>query len=224
MLAGALLALPVAIVQVVADDDLAALDWLSWGLMAAGVLVARRHAESNRDWALDHVFEIALVLVTIPAPVVGVAAIRLVYLVRPLLRLGVAGLMRPLLTLRGLRDVVTVIGALVIAAGALLPRIETEQDLTVADGVWWAVGTITTVGYGDVVPETGLGRSLGICVMLLGIATVAMATGAVAEWFVGRLRGEVADRDPAAVDRLTAIERRLGALEERLAPGPERPR
>jgi voltage-gated potassium channel len=52
------------------------------------------------------------------------------------------------------------------------------------DGIWWAVCTMTTVGYGDIGPVTNSGRVLAIVVMLVGIGVVTMLIGATAERFV----------------------------------------
>jgi Ion channel len=48
------------------------------------------------------------------------------------------------------------------------------------DGVWWAVTTMTTVGYGDITPRTNYGRVVAIVVMLVGIGFIALLTGALA--------------------------------------------
>jgi voltage-gated potassium channel len=55
---------------------------------------------------------------------------------------------------------------------------------TPPDGVWWAVVTATTVGYGDLYPTDVEGRIIGIVVMLLGIGFIAVRTGTVASRFV----------------------------------------
>jgi voltage-gated potassium channel len=52
------------------------------------------------------------------------------------------------------------------------------------DGLWWAVTTVTTVGYGDRFPTTTEGRLLAVLLMLVGISLVGVITASVASWFV----------------------------------------
>jgi voltage-gated potassium channel len=98
-----------------------------------------------------------------------------------------------------------------------------KEGYSTWDGVWWAVTTMTTVGYGDLYPHTTAGRLLAIVVMLVGIGFIAILTGAVAERFIARdvraIEAEVADEAEtvdAVLDELRAIRERLGNLESRL--------
>lgn len=52
------------------------------------------------------------------------------------------------------------------------------------DGLWWAVTTVTTVGYGDHFPTTTVGRFLAVGLMLVGISLMGVITASVAAWFV----------------------------------------
>ena len=53
-----------------------------------------------------------------------------------------------------------------------------------ADGFWWAITTVTTVGYGDRYPTTTEGRLLAVMLMFMGISLVGVITASVAAWFV----------------------------------------
>jgi len=53
--------------------------------------------------------------------------------------------------------------------------------------MWWAVATLTTVGYGDVVPVTALGRAIGGLVMILGLAMFALPVGIIASGFAAEI-------------------------------------
>lgn len=76
--------------------------------------------------------------------------------------------------------VITIVGnGLVIGAASLLYFFEGKTNVNVnsfLDAVWWAVATVTTVGYGDISPVTEEGKILGICLMLLGTALFAAYT------------------------------------------------
>jgi voltage-gated potassium channel len=61
------------------------------------------------------------------------------------------------------------------------------------DGVWWAVVTVTTVGYGDLYPTTVQGRLIGMVLMFVGIGFLSLLTAAVASRFVKQERGEEHD-------------------------------
>jgi voltage-gated potassium channel len=52
------------------------------------------------------------------------------------------------------------------------------------DGLWWAMTTVTTVGYGDKFPVTAEGRILAVALMIMGISLVGVITASVAAWFV----------------------------------------
>ena len=56
----------------------------------------------------------------------------------------------------------------------------------IVDTLWWALVTITTVGYGDVVPHSVLGRVVGLILMLSGVVLVSMFTATIASIFVER--------------------------------------
>jgi voltage-gated potassium channel len=84
------------------------------------------------------------------------------------------------------------------------------------DALWFSAQTVTTVGYGDVVPETTGGRLVGFVVMAFGVAAVSVITALVTSAFVAfqreRLGGDV-QRHHELVETLARIERRLDALE-----------
>lgn len=87
------------------------------------------------------------------------------------------------------------------------------------DAVWWAFTTMTTVGYGDTAPTTGLGRVLAVALMLSGIALLGVVTANIAAWFIARFEREEADAElqRAALVELTAEVRLLRAEVQRLS-------
>jgi voltage-gated potassium channel Kch len=105
----------------------------------------------------------------------------------------------------------------VVAAGALMRLLDGDEYPTIGLGMWWALQTVTTVGYGDAVPTSVLGRLLAALVMLEGIAFVAIVTAAVTSSFVARatLDQDAAHAKEDVTDR-ERMEARLDALDQKL--------
>jgi len=66
---------------------------------------------------------------------------------------------------------------------------------TFGDSLWWGIVTLTTVGYGDIVPKTPVGRWAAVCIMLTGVAVIGLLAGSLASFF--RLDGSSDDGPPA---------------------------
>jgi voltage-gated potassium channel len=112
-----------------------------------------------------------------------------------------------------LREEARAIGALVFIlcltvtiSGALMYMIEADEQPAIFSSIpaamWWAIETLTTVGYGDMVPVTALGRVLGGLVAIIGIGTLALFSGLITVGFLDqlRLRKELADAENAVAD------------------------
>ena len=76
------------------------------------------------------------------------------------------------------------VAALVIVAAAGFYFFESRPGLSMADALWWAVVTLSTVGYGDVVPVTWGGRLMAAVLMLGGVGVVTVMTGQLASFFM----------------------------------------
>jgi voltage-gated potassium channel len=81
--------------------------------------------------------------------------------------------------------------------------------------MWWSVQTVTTVGYGDITPQTTAGRAIAALLMVSAIAFISVFTASISAGFVNRMqarRGRASEEQVLAA--LERIERRLDALEE----------
>ena len=113
--------------------------------------------------------------------------------------------------------IVVATGIVVVAAGVLITVLDGDEYPDLETGLWWALQTVTTVGYGDVAPSNLSGRIVGAVVMLEGIALIAIVTALITSTFVARATREsaAAREDGAASDR-ELIERRFDELERKL--------
>jgi voltage-gated potassium channel len=98
-------------------------------------------------------------------------------------------------------------------AAAILVRIVDPAIGTFGDALWWAVTTVTTVGYGDVVPESTTGRLVGAALMLTGIALIPLITSVVVSILVSQRTREARE---AELNDLNRILERLDELERRV--------
>ncbi|AJD93653.1 hypothetical protein JMA_43360 (plasmid) [Jeotgalibacillus malaysiensis] len=80
----------------------------------------------------------------------------------------------------------TISFALVLIFIVSIPVNLVEPDIqNYGDAVWWSIVTMTTVGYGDISPSTGLGRTLAVILMIVGIGIIGVVTGSIASYLIG---------------------------------------
>ena len=84
-----------------------------------------------------------------------------------------------------------------LVGGILIRFVDHENFPSVGLGIWWALQTVTTVGYGDVVPTTLAGRVIGGLVMAIGIAFISFVTAGVTSALVQRAAGVAHEADLA---------------------------
>jgi voltage-gated potassium channel len=102
------------------------------------------------------------------------------------------------------------IATLVVAFGFLMWLVDRDDFPTLGLALWWAVSTVTTVGYGDVVPEDTAGRFVASGLMIVGFASLSLLTGIVASLLVQRRVETEGDAPLARVEeRLAEVERLL---------------
>ena len=93
------------------------------------------------------------------------------------------GLLETLFNSRRLRTILAALIFFILLFGYLF--YVSEPDVrNLGDGIWWALVTITTVGYGDITPVTTLGRVVASSLMLLGLGLIATITAIVSAKFI----------------------------------------
>jgi hypothetical protein len=137
--------------------------------------------------------------------------------------------------------IVTATATVVVGAGILMRVLDHTEYGSIWVGMWWAIQTVTTVGYGDVTPHKTIGRIVAGFVMLEGIAFLAVVTAAITSTFVRRAeleheKEEAAEAESAEarmdarfddlvarLDRVEATLTRLSETSGPAAPGPASP-
>jgi voltage-gated potassium channel len=222
MLIAAVLVIPViAIEQSDASDAwrtlATTLNWLIWVAFATEAVVMLAVVPSKARWVRLHPLEVVIVLFTAPFLPASLQAARVFRLVRLLRLFRLAPLARRVFSLEGLRYAALLAGLTVLGGGAAFAAV--EQGRSTWDGVWWAITTMTTVGYGGS-PETQWGRAITIVLLIVGIGFVAVLTGAVAERFleskiedVTEATEEIEATEESLLAELRAIRTRLDRIE-----------
>jgi voltage-gated potassium channel len=171
--------------------------WTFWGLFAVDYVVRFSVARRKARFVVRHPFDLLVVVLPILRP------LRVVMVITLLNRRFIHTLEQ--------RVALFACGAtMLVGLSASLAVLDAERDspnatiTTFPDAAWWALTTITTVGYGDRYPVTAEGRLVAAALMVAGIALLGVVTGLVASWFVRVLKGS----EQAAADRTEDVLRR----------------
>ncbi|MFF9058047.1 potassium channel family protein [Streptomyces sp. NPDC014882] len=194
--------------------------WTEWGVWAAFAVdyaVRLALAGERRAFVRTHWLDLFAVLLPLIQP------LRLLRLVSTLLLVGqrarMASQVRLTTYVAG-----SVTGLLIFGSLAVLSveRESPEGNIrTLDDALWWAFTTMTTVGYGDHSPTTGLGRMIAVGLMLSGIALLGVVTANIAAWFIARFEKD--DREEREhteairilTDEVRALRAEVAALRSR---------
>jgi voltage-gated potassium channel len=219
LLAAALLTIPAIIIEQSSvgepwDTTATVLNWTIWTAFVIEVALMLSVVDDRWRWLREHPLDVAIVVFTPPFLPASLQAARVFRLLRLVRLLKLAVLLRRLLSTEGVRDAAVFALITVLGGGAAFAAVEhghQDEPVSAWDGVWWAITTVTTVGYGDFTPVTDGGRAIAIVVMIVGIGFVAVITAAAAERF---MRSREAEAERAELrDRLDEVLRRLDGLD-----------
>jgi voltage-gated potassium channel len=180
----------------------------AWIVFVVDFVVHQRRLVRYLDTWLGR-FDLLVVVLTAPWFLLpGPSESRFVILIR------LARVVRVLMVGKGARRLFERVGrvaliaiAVVVLGAAAAYRAEhatNPEFATFGDSLWWAIVTLTTVGYGDIVPETTAGRVIGVMIMVTGVGVLGVLAGSLASFF--RLGGadDEAPPDEAAAADLTS--------------------
>jgi voltage-gated potassium channel len=156
------------------------IQWISWGAFAIDFLFGILTAPSKKQYLLKHPLDLAAIALPFLRPLRLLRVISFGSLVIQKVAVG----RQFAITLK------VFIASIFVAHISAVQITIIERDVDgsnikhFGDGLWWAITTVTTVGYGDRFPTTTEGRFLAVGLMIMGISLMGVITASVASWFV----------------------------------------
>jgi voltage-gated potassium channel len=189
-------------------------DWAVWGVFVLEYFALLAIAPNRWEYIKKNGVSLAIVILSSPPLPAILDLVRLARLVRFLRLARLAGV-----TMRGLTGLRTILGRhgllyvasatvlIICAGGSGLALIEPQTVRGgFADGIWWAVVTASTVGYGDIAPTTIWGRLVAVLLMLTGVGLLSTLAASITAHFL--------EQDSAADMR--EVKERIGRIENLL--------
>jgi voltage-gated potassium channel len=221
----ALVWLPILVVPLVTHlqaavaETFTAIDYFVWAAFVVEYLVKLYLAPSRRRFFTHHLVDLALVALPMFRPLRALRLGRLVNLARVAVILFTGlGRVRGILSHRGLHFVFLAVLVIVFACSAMVLGFEQDAHGSNIDNygeaLWWAIVTVTTVGYGDRYPVSAGGRGVAVVLMLVGIGLIGVVTASVASYFI----------EEKVDEQKTILNERLGRIEAMLAQALATPR
>lgn len=195
------------------------LDWIVWAVFGFELAAKTYLAPLRRRYLVTHWFDVLIVALPILRPLRVARAARVVRAARLFAVFGrVGSTARTVLTRHKLHYAFTAAAFVVVGAAALATALKHGAGGPI-DGfgvsLWWALTTVTTVGYGDTYPVTAAGRGVGMFLMFVGVTLFGVLTANIAAFFV-----ESSDTHPDAdgsngevMEAITELRTALDAIE-----------
>ena len=209
-------------VYTLSDETRAAIDiadWVIWAVFAAEYSVRLVLSEGKMRFVRSNLLDLAVILLPLLRPLRVASSARALRFIRGARVVAVAARSHRLAhRIANPRNVsaVLMLFILSVTGGALLVY-EFERGAqgsnigTFGDALWWAVVTVTTVGYGDKYPVTAEGRGVATLLMLLGLSVTGLLVATITAAFIGASNGED-DHHRQLIERLDRIDAELSRI------------
>ena len=188
--------------------------WVTWAMFALDYFARLRASEDRGRWFVRHLHELAIIVLPMFRQL---RILRVVTVLSVVNRHATVGF-------RGRVTSYLIGGAILLSFVAALSVLDAERKSPEAnitdfdDAWWWALTTMTTVGYGDRFPVTGMGRLIAGVLMICGIGLLGTVTAMLASWFSERVANQDAAANKAIIDELRALREEVSALRAPAAP------
>jgi voltage-gated potassium channel len=185
-------------------------DYCIWAAFAVEYTAKMWVAVEKRIFFRHHLLDLLIVALPVVRPLGLARLLRLGRLARvSTVFTGGVRRARDMLTNKGLHLVLLTVTAIIFSAAGIevaLERHATGSGIhNFGDALWWAMATVTTVGYGDKVPVTGDGRWVAVVLMVTGIGLVGILTATIASYFVKQERASEMAEMKARLDEIREL-------------------
>ena len=196
-------------------------NWLVWGFFALELTLMLSLVQDKKIYLKRNWMKIVIVIVGMPliweqAPLIGMLrGLQLLLMLRLLLPwwdTSVHFLSRNKLGTTLFTAFVTT-----TLAGVLMTALDSNFK-SPWEGIWWAWETVTTVGYGDIVPQSFAGRVLAVFIMLMGLGLLSLITANFSAYFISKGTSRVARAEDEILKILKNLEARFDKLEKHTNP------
>jgi voltage-gated potassium channel len=202
-----------------------------WALFVVDYGARLYLVDDRRSFVRTHILDLVVIAVPFLRPFRLLRLLAIV--ISTSRRAGGLAVRRVTLYVTGVAVILLSVGAVVVYDSEKEVPLDERTIKTLGDGLWWALVTVTTVGYGDVYPRSVAGRGLAVLLTITGIALIGTITAAISSYFVNIVRtaqtATITDDDAEdraeLLDRVRALALSVDALREEVralrAPQPD---
>jgi voltage-gated potassium channel len=192
----------------------------AWGVFLVDYVVQLSLAPNRKRWFLRNLHELAILLLPALRPL---RLLRLITFLR-VVHNRAGDVLRGRLLLYVVASAVMLVYCGALAAEDVEQNVPGSNIRSFGAAIWWALETITTVGYGDHYPVTVAGRFVAAALMIAGIAVLGVVTASIATWLVASISTQTAAEVEAEVEEVEAeveaidetIEAKIEALSQQI--------
>jgi voltage-gated potassium channel len=202
------------------------IDYFVWAAFVIEYVTKLYLAPSRRSFVTHHLVDLAVIALPMLRPLRAARLLRLLTLSRVgIVLVNALRRARALITHRGFHFVLLAVMLIIFACAGLVLSFEQHAKgsniHSLPDALWWAMVTVTTVGYGDRYPVSAGGRGVAVVLMVVGIGLIGVLTATVASYFVEQQSDEGMEALTERLDRMESMLRQLTDQIDSAAANPD---
>lgn len=202
------------------------MDWAFWAFFLIETIVLSWAADEPRRYLKRNWANVAIILLACPIWFEMLNQVGMLRGMRLVLLIGYLvhnfNIVRQILHNHHLGSTLLVAAFIITMGGLFVAAIDPAFD-SPADGIWWAWVSVTTVGYGDLVPVSNEGRFFSILLILVGIVMISLITANISAYYFSKEAEKETRLEQESIRRIKKLEEHLTRLEEKIDKLTQRP-